>query len=247
MLDNKIGKVCIIVLWYIVFLLIKLFFPSSASDAGTMLFHIALSVFLTLLIKAQYFYIRKRIVKVKVRHYLKNNDYNTCQHYLDKCLWKQPHLWWLKFEKLFALGLQGNITDYQHNWQYLRRQPISKRYHRDIETAKCFNTLFQYLTDKPISDCNSCSKQYSYLNQSIKLLTALETADAEEIIVNATALYEAPYAFYKSFSSVILAEAYRRLNDNHHAQLYQCKAIKNAPSVEILQCVIEHFSNVPKS
>lgn len=242
MLNNKIERLLCIFIWFIFLIFLRIIFPIQNIDLEIKIQYILSSTFLTLVVWCLYIRIRNKSIKKKIHSYYYNNDFSNCLQYIDTCISKHSNLKWLKSERLFALALQGNITEYQADLQ--NNLPKRKKY---TVIVNKYNNLFLFFSRNKIDFADSDNRNSSYLNKSNYLLSIINTKNYDEIISCAMDIYCSPYLLFKSFSALVLSETYNALGDDLNRKIYAIKAREYSPSAEILQCVEEHLFSMDTS
>lgn len=236
MLNDKIERLICIIIWFIFLIFLRIIFPIQNIDLEIKIQYILSSTFLTFVVCSLYARIRNKSIKKKINSYYYNNDFSNCLQYIDNCISKHSNLKWLKFERLFALALRGNITEYQANLQH--NLPKRKKY---TVIVNKYNNLFLFFSRNKIDFVDIDNRNSSYLNKSNYLLSIINKKNYDEIISCAMDIYCSPYLLFKSFSALVLSETYNALGDEWNRKIYAIKAREYSPSTEILQCVNEHL------
>lgn len=246
MLNNKIERLIFLLLWFIFIIFLRILFPIQNIDLEITIQYILSSIFLTSVVWCLYIRIRNKSIKKKINSYYYKNDFSNCLQYIDTCIMKNPNFKWLKFERLFALALQGNITEYQANLRQYQINNLIKR-KKYAAIVQEYNNLFLFFSRNKIDFAAPDNRGLSYLNKSNYLLSIINTENYDEITSCAMDVYCSPYLLFKSFSALVLSETYNMLNDDFNRKIYAVKAREYSPSTEILQCVNEHLSSMDTS
>ncbi len=192
------------------------------------------SLILTALILYLYTKIRNKRVLNVINRYLTMNEFEKCNLYLEKCIRRQPKVFWLKFQKLMMIALKGEITQFKSYSDIIKKD---KKARKNLATIEKFELLFKFLVDGEAKKKDNCSLKNSYLDKTLYLICNQSSLQYSEIISIAFDIYNSPYLLYKSISAMLLANAYYKLNDLNNANLFNLKAKEFAPSNETLFCI----------
>lgn len=238
MINSKLENFLSIVVLYGILIGIRFVLP--VSDPPTNKNRVAiiiLSIFIWLILLRIYLRLRdKRVVK-KVDLYLKQNEFDACILYIDKCLQGHKKTSWLKIMKAYALAMAGHIGDF---YDFTVQIKDNKRCLAHIQLIQIFNIIFSFLKGE---DCTQFSpidnSSDVYVMKIGNLLQNINYND-DSIIPTALQLYRTPYNLFKSVVALVLAEQYAKIGDTYNMEIYTADAKKYAPSSEVLFYLTKH-------
>lgn len=232
MLGRKKEKILDVFCFVLILSLLSLFVHEQKTTGLLLYQTIGCSLILTGIVHGLYASIRNKIVKKKIQRLKIENNFNQYLQYVDQCVYKRPDLHWLRFEKLTALFLCGEISDYQ---AYLPKVKARKKAY--LKIIEYYNIIILYLCKEKYIFEDSCNDN-SYLGKTVALLSKMEEGKSiKELLDMAYELYNCPVYFYKMIAALILSELYNREQNSFKRQVYFEKAEYYAPSKELLHHV----------
>ena len=234
MLNYKIERLLFALLWITLICFFSFAIPPQTVTLLVQYQYTMSSLILTALILYLYTKIRNKRVLNVINRYLTMNEFEKCNLYLEKCIRRQPKVFWLKFQKLMMIALKGEITQFKSYSDIIEKD---KKARKNLATIEKFELLFEFLVDGEAKKKDNCSLKNSYLDKTLYLICNQSSLQYSEIISIAFDIYNSPYLLYKSISAMLLANAYYKLNDLNNANLFNLKAKEFAPSNETLFCI----------
>ena len=113
MLNYKIERLLFALLWITLICFFSFAIPPQTVTLLVQYQYTMSSLILTALIFYLYTKIRNKRVLNVINRYLTMNEFEKCNLYLEKCIRRQPKVFWLKFQKLMMIALKGEITQFK--------------------------------------------------------------------------------------------------------------------------------------
>ena len=113
MLNYKIERLLFALLWITLICFFSFAIPPQTVTLLVQYQYTMSSLILTALILYLYTKIRNKRVLNVINRYLTMNEFEKCNLYLEKCIRRQPKVFWLKFQKLMMIALKGEITQFK--------------------------------------------------------------------------------------------------------------------------------------
>lgn len=199
-----------------------------------------ISIGVTIILYHLYTRIRNHYIHKKSYMLLYGNQFDECLSFLNSVMDKYPNFIWLKYNKLDALFMSGRLSEYE---RYLDEFEIQNEYLANTGgyAVTLVRIILNFIRGQKKEYQINITKQAFDSEKLAWIILNKDTMTPEEIIGACLKPHETNYYLFKSISSLILAEAYRELNQTSNYALFAEKAQCYAPSDEVRRYVRKHL------
>lgn len=240
MINSKIETIlCVITLYGI---LVGLRFLLPVSDPITNEDRVAViisSLLIWYILIHIYIRVRNKKVIKKVDLYIKQNEFDICVSYIEKCLKGHKKNSWLKIMKAYVLAMAGRIGDYYDFIKEIENDGrVLKNPH--FQFILKFDIIFSYIMGRNLAKFSHVDISGDTYMEKIYNFFQNISQKNDDTIPTALQLYRTSYSLYKSVIALVLAEQYEKNGDMANVQTYVADAKKYAPSAEVLYYLTKH-------
>lgn len=237
MVNSKLEKVLLVLVWYALLITFRFVLPISAppSDIDKYVV-IFLSVLVTIIVYRMYVHYRNKHILKTVNILLEENRLDEATRYINKCLSKHKSSSVYAY-KLYALAMCGRITEFE---KMLSECNKSNKYKKivGLDFVRGLVSIISYF-----KTCNSTTVSVNQQSWAEIVNTLLEE-EIESSIPNLLNAYSnATFGIIKSVFAFKLHFIYLKIGDIEKAERYHHESLKYAPSLEVAY-YIEHSRNL---
>ena len=228
MINSKLEKILLVLLWYVFLIILKLVLPISEPPRDIDKYIvISLSVFVTTTVYRIYIYYRNKNILRNVNLLLEANQLDEALKYINKCLSKQKKSCSIYAYKLYVLAMCGQINEFE---KMLYECENAKKYREliSLEFVQALICIINYF--------KTCTNTYASVNQQRwdEIINVLSEQESEKGISNILSAYSSEkFSLIKSAYAFKLYLTYLKIENTEKAERYYNKALKYAPSLEV--------------
>lgn len=239
MINSKLEKVLIVLVWYVFLITFRLVLPIEEPPGNVDKYIIIfLSVITTLAVYHVYAYYRNRHVLNKINILLENNELDKAEEYINKCSLKQKKCRAVYMYKLYTIAMCGHIGEFEEE---LSKCKQLKKYKNllDWDFIKGLKSIIGYFKTCDSTVVLSGNGYWGEIMNVLSLQNKEENAVVLSNLCNC-----AKSGLIKSVFAFKLYLTYSENGDLEKSESYYNAALKYAPSSEVACCIENSKSSI---